>query len=261
MSDADVVREVLAGRYESFGTLVERHFVSVYALCLSYVRNTAEAEDVAPETFMRCYNRLDTLKNPRKFAAWLASVTRNICINHIRADSRRRKLMGDYAENGGEHVPAMDAERRELLRTVRRAVDTLPAKTREAIYLFYFEEKSLKEIGAFLGKSPNAVSGLLKYGRRKLKDTLWEEAEELIKELRPRKEAVAKACAVMPLTPLPMLRSLALPLPLAIGNQPPAQRLMVHFMAILLVQFLRRQRRPETFIALAIPLEHPVFEL
>ena len=107
--------------------------------------------------------------------------------------------MTDYAENGVEHVPTMDAERRELLRTVRRAVDTLPAKTREAVYLYYFEEKSLKEIGAFLGKSPNAVSGLLKYGRRKLKDTLWEEAEELIKELRPRKEAVANVCAAIPL--------------------------------------------------------------
>jgi len=199
MSDADVVREVLAGRHESFGMLVERHFVSVYALCLSYVRNTVEAEDVAQETFVRCYNRLDTLKNPRKFAAWLASIARNICINHIRVDSRRRKLMTDYAENGVEHVPTMDAERRELLRTVRRAVDTLPAKTREAIYLYYFEEKSLKEIGAFLGKSPNAISGLLKYGRRKLKDTLWEEAEELIKELRPRKEAVANVCAAVPL--------------------------------------------------------------
>ncbi len=199
MSDADVVREVLAGRDEAFGTLVKRHFAAVYGLCLSYIKDATEAEDAAQETFVQGYRRLDTLKNPGKFPGWLASIARNICMNRLKSNSRRDRLLADYAENGMEQERVVDAERIELRQTVRRKVDDLPPKTREAVYLYYFEEKSLKEIGEYLGKSPNAVARLLKYGRRVLKDKLWEEAADSIRGMRPKKESVLKACTAIPL--------------------------------------------------------------
>ncbi|HIJ73671.1 MAG TPA: sigma-70 family RNA polymerase sigma factor [Candidatus Hydrogenedentes bacterium] len=198
MSDADAVREVLAGQHERFRELVERHFASVYAVCLSYVRDATEAEDAAQDTFVQCYRRLDTLKNPRKLAGWLAAIARNVAVNHVKADSRRKKLVAELGGNGMDYEPPADAARLELRETIQRMVDGLPAKTREAVYLFYFKEKSLKEIAEYLGTSPNAVARLLKYGRERLKDTLWQEASDSIRTLRPKKDAVVRACLAVP---------------------------------------------------------------
>jgi RNA polymerase sigma factor (sigma-70 family) len=198
MSDADIVIEVLDGRHERFTALVERHFSAVYGLCLSYIRDTGEAEDAAQDAFVQGYNRLDSLKNPGKFAGWLASIARNICLNHLKSRARRQRMMTELARTGSEQEASVDAERMELRETVRRKVDELPAKTREAVYLYYFEELSLKEIAAYLGNSPNAVARLLKYGRRLLKDKLWDEAAESIRDLRPKEESIVAACAAIP---------------------------------------------------------------
>jgi len=203
MSDADVVREVLGGRHDSFTMLVERHFTSIYGLCLSYVKDATEAEDAAQDTFVKCYNRLDTLRNPQKFAGWLASIARNICLNRLKTHARRREILMEVAENGMEQEHVVDAERTELRETVRRKVDELPPKTREAVYLYYFEEKSLKEIAAYVGKSPNAVARLLKYGRRLLKDKLWDEAADSIRDMRPKEKSIVAACAAIPLGKAP----------------------------------------------------------
>jgi len=199
MSDADVIREVLAGRHELFAELVERHFVAVYGLCLSHVKDPTEAEDAAQETFVRCYKRLDTLKNPRGIRAWLSTIARNVCLDRLRANTRRREAMAELARNGEDHEAPVDAERAERAKAVRAMVDDLPQKTREAIYLHYFEGKSLKEIGEYLGKSPNAVAGLLKYGRKILKDKLWSEAADSIRSMRPKKDTIVRACAAIPL--------------------------------------------------------------
>ena len=203
MSDADVVRDVLSGRHDSFSTLVERHFTSIYGLCVSYVKDATEAEDAAQDTFVTCYNRLDTLRDPRKFAGWLASIARNICLNRLKAHARRREILTEVAENGMEQEHVVEAERAELREMVRRKVDELPPKTREAVYLYYFEEKSLKEIAAYVGKSPNAVARLLKYGRRLLKDKLWDEAADSIRDMRPKEKSVVAACAAIPLGKAP----------------------------------------------------------
>ncbi|MFC1737239.1 RNA polymerase sigma factor [Candidatus Hydrogenedentota bacterium] len=205
MSDAEVIREVLAGRHESFEFLVRRYFGSIYALCLSYVRDATQAQDTAQETFVRCYKQLDSLHNPGRFAGWIASIARNMCVSQLRSDSRRKRLLTDFAENGVEVSNGQNAERRELCQAVRRKVDELPPKTREAIYLFYFEELSLKEIGELVGKSPNAVASLLKHGRRALKDKLWEEAADSLRIMRPKKDSIVKACAAIPFGSAPWI--------------------------------------------------------
>ena len=88
-SDERIIRNVLRGRQEAFGELVTRYVSSVYAVALACVGNATDADDVAQEAFLRAYRRLDSLRSPGKFGAWLVTITRNAAYSMAKSQRRR----------------------------------------------------------------------------------------------------------------------------------------------------------------------------
>lgn len=198
-ADAAAVAAVLGGDREAFEGLARRHYGAVFMLCLSVTGNRADAEDAAQEAFISAFRRLDRLRQPGRFRAWIGSIARNAALNQVRTAARRRNAAEHLAEDPAMNPRAETQQPHpEENSHLRRLVEELPQKTREVMCLFYFEEMPIAHVAAYVGRSENAVKNLLRYGRKKLRDRLEAEALQPHKELRARPEALAILCAKLP---------------------------------------------------------------
>ena len=97
LPDAELVRHVLAGRREDFGTLVRRYLPALQALAYSKTGNQADAEEVTQEALLKGFKYLDRLKEPARFGAWMAAIVRNVAFTFLRKRPQTAGALHDRA--------------------------------------------------------------------------------------------------------------------------------------------------------------------
>ena len=145
----------LAGRYAG----------DIFRLAYARTGQRADAEDVMQEVFVRLLRARPAFRNGEHARAWLLRVAANCANDWFRAPWRRRE--GPLAES----LPAPEGPEPG---GALEAVLTLPPKYRIPIHLYYYEELSVAEIAAVLGKSQGAVKSRLFRARAMLRELLKE---------------------------------------------------------------------------------------
>ncbi len=135
----------------------------ILRLSYTYLKSTQDGEDICQTVFLKLLTGGETFRSPEHEKAWVIRTAINACKDELRAFRRRTVPLEDAHEAAAPEPP-----RSEVL----DAVMELPAKYREAIYLFYYEGYSVKEIGGLTGRSEAAVSAHLSRGRKKLRTML-----------------------------------------------------------------------------------------
>ena len=137
----------------AFEALVGMHQQRVYAHGYRLLGNSAEAEDLCAETFLRAFQRLDTLRADPSIIHWLLRVASNLGISQLRHRTARPTVELDEARElptdaltPEQHL--LQSSRQEVL---RRCLDQLTPKERIAVLMFYLEERPLEEIARVLG--------------------------------------------------------------------------------------------------------------
>lgn len=158
MSESDI--ELLA-RYrrerseEAFSEIVRRHLPLVHSAALRQVRLPQLAEEIAQTTFLELARQADRLQPTTQLAAWLYEATRRNAVDVLRRESRRgareRTAMELNSLNAGP------SEWSQLEPVLDDAMAELPSTDRTAILLRYFENRSLRDVGAALGVSDDAA--------------------------------------------------------------------------------------------------------
>ena len=144
--------------------LVTTYSHLVLRLSYTYLKSTQEAEDVFQNVFLKYMDSNTEFLDEEHEKAWIIRTTINTCKNVLKsAYSKKIVLMDTVSVN----MPEEDS-----YTEVREAVLLLPKNYRIAIYLFYFDGYSAREIATAMGKSENAVTLYLSRGRRKLKEIL-----------------------------------------------------------------------------------------
>lgn len=202
MNDAELVKKILAGDEERFGEIVDRYARNVWALCASYVHNPSDCEDLVQESFVRSYLRLNTIREPKAFGAWLSQIARTRCLEWLRKRTREKDAVANLEENAGatsaEAPPSENAERNETRAFVRRNLEALPDKYREALYLYYIGGHSVAEAAQFLDITESAMKKRLQLGREKLHDQIAGAIEEALGEEEPRTNLEKTVLAAIP---------------------------------------------------------------
>ncbi|MCM1118037.1 MAG: sigma-70 family RNA polymerase sigma factor [bacterium] len=155
----------------------------LYKIAFARMGNRADAEDVVQETFYQYFRHSRVFDNEEHEKAWLIRVTLNGCRKVWRSGFYRRRselpeheqMLGDESQDPGEGSPEEAFLDKEKSQAVLEAVWRLPATYREVIHLFYYEELSVKEIAAILGRKVPTVTSQLTRGRELLKKSLREE--------------------------------------------------------------------------------------
>jgi len=143
---------------------------TVAGLCRALLRDGAEAEDAAQQTFLSAHRALLNGSVPREPAAWLATIARNECWARIKS-RMREPLPSDSvaAEAPSSSDPLAEALRRADLAALWRAIEALPRAQRDALLLREFAGLSYEELGAALAVSGSAVESLLFRARARLR--------------------------------------------------------------------------------------------
>jgi RNA polymerase sigma-70 factor (ECF subfamily) len=171
-TDVQVMLDVKAGDDASFDFLLQKYRSPLVNFLNRMVRDSATAEDLAQEVFLRVYRARKQYTPSAKFTTWLFRIATNVALNSVR-DTRHQKMEvsldapmddGDLAPR---ELPAremrIDEHMVERARTeiIRRAIWSLPEKQRAAVLLHKYEEMDYIEIGKILDCSEGALKSLL----------------------------------------------------------------------------------------------------
>lgn len=147
---------------------VRQYADMIYRIAVTITGNEADADDVFQETFLRLVKNQDKIQSEDHLKAWLIRVAGN-CAKTAVMNPWNRKTQGLTGET--EKPVLHEDERRSRLLMELHA---LPQKYSMVLYLFYYEEYSVKEIAKLLKKNENSIKTLLKRGRNLLKKSLEE---------------------------------------------------------------------------------------
>lgn len=177
LRDGALMRRVQAADEAAFGELMEKWELPVKRLLARLVQNSAEADDLAQETFVRVWQQRKKFRAGSAFRPWLFAIAVNLARNRLRWWRRRPAVsLEAWLEAAPEKEPSGSdfsaparLELRERAESVRAAVAGLPAELREVLVLFEYEELSQRDIAAALGCTPKAVETRLHRAREKLR--------------------------------------------------------------------------------------------
>ncbi len=172
MPDAQLVERARRGDAAAFEALVRRHYRAAYAVALSAVGQAMDAEDVCQDAFVRALQRLDELRDPGRFAAWLLRIVRNLAANYRSYRRVRSAQPLDQVSAASESDTAREAERSELRQELEAAIAELSPAQREVVLLHDLEGWKHREIADSLGLSEGMSRQHLFNARRKLRERL-----------------------------------------------------------------------------------------
>jgi RNA polymerase sigma-70 factor, ECF subfamily len=173
-TDVQLMLDVKAGDERSFELLLRKYRTPVINFLYRMVRDTAAAEDLAQEVFLRVYRARQEYAPSAKFTTWMFRIATNLALNALR-DNRYRHLeisMDQPVATNENEQPAVEvadrtptAEQQLVARTrtelIRNAINVLPEKQRAAVLLHKYQELDYGEIAKILGCSESALKSLL----------------------------------------------------------------------------------------------------
>jgi RNA polymerase sigma-70 factor (ECF subfamily) len=173
-TDVQLMLDVKAGDEASFELLLRKYRTPLVNFLYRMVRDTAVAEDLAQEVFLRVYRAREDYAPRAKFTTWMFRIATNLALNSVR-DNRHRRMeisMDQPADSGEEDARPLEVPDRapsveqELLARSRaemilRAIHSLPEKQRAAVLLHKYQELDYDEIARVLECSESALKSLL----------------------------------------------------------------------------------------------------
>jgi RNA polymerase sigma factor (sigma-70 family) len=174
MDDRETVAAIVAGDLSALAAAYDEHAESLYGYCRWMLGVPEDAADAVENTFVIAAGRLDRLREPRRLRPWLYAVARNECHSRLRASE-----VG-LGEDTGPADPPTDtgtgvrgqAERAELARLVRTALDELSPGEREVIELDLRHDLQGADLAAVLGVPRNQAHTLASHARGELEAAL-----------------------------------------------------------------------------------------
>ncbi|MCL6734431.1 RNA polymerase sigma factor [Streptomyces neyagawaensis] len=167
--EPELIARARAGDHTAFAALYTAHSDTVYRYLYNRTRDRNLAEDLTQDVFVRALSRLETFSAPRSsgFAGWLSTIARNIHLDYVKsARVRLESLVDDVEEATYNHDRSaeMSAMREldiaEATHTIAAAMRDLTPYQRQCVELRFFEELTVPETAARLGKGIGAVKTL-----------------------------------------------------------------------------------------------------
>jgi RNA polymerase sigma-70 factor (ECF subfamily) len=185
-TDAEVMLRVKAGDQSAFDYLVQKYRRPLVSFMYRMARNTAAAEDLAQEVFLRVYRSRQTYEASAKFTTWLYRIATNLAVNHAR-DTRHERpevtvSLDEPDEESGTTLDVADdtitAEealvRRERMAAIRGKVEALPERQKLAVIMHKYQQMDYKQISEVLKLSESATKSLLFRAYETLREQLKE---------------------------------------------------------------------------------------
>jgi RNA polymerase sigma-70 factor (ECF subfamily) len=179
LDDQTLIALIIHARAEALSELYDRYGRLVYSLALHSVGNTATAEEITQDVFLRVWQRARQYRGDRaKVSTWLTSITRHRAIDQLRRRGSRPEQHSvawaeiatgsEPAANGPEGAVSLRMERER----VRAAIASLPQEQQQVLALAYFVGLSQSQISEATGQPLGTVKTRIRLGMQKLRGIL-----------------------------------------------------------------------------------------
>lgn len=169
--DAALLRAAREGSETAFARLVGRHQQALRAFLRRVCSDWALADDLAQETFLAAWSRLDRIPDEANLRAWLCGVGYNKALTALRSDRRARARDGAYSAERPAHLTPASDDRLAL----ERAMSALPVDQRAAVALCLAADFSHAEAAEALNLPLGTVKSHVTRGRERLLKALGDE--------------------------------------------------------------------------------------
>src|SRR3989339_1090511 len=182
-SDKEIVEQYLKGDVYAFELLIKKYEKGIYRYCYRFTGNSADAEDMAQQTFIKVFENIEKVDLERSLKPWIYTVATNLCrtLYRKKKEVNFSELEGDESENEGSSenyfedesvdIPGKVTEN-EIKGRVQQALKKIPKKYATVLTLYYIEEFSYEEMAKMLEIPLNTVRTHLKRGKEKMSEEL-----------------------------------------------------------------------------------------
>lgn len=168
LQQAELIKRCKKGQRQAQEELYQRYSRILYAICLRYSRNKAEAEDNLHDSFMTIYDKIGQYNSKGSFEGWIKRVTVNTVLQKYRKESPLTLLTEEIEDQDSGY-----STRTELsLATLLRYIQELPKKYRLTFNLYVMDGYSHKEIGEKLGTTAGTSKSNLARARMILREKI-----------------------------------------------------------------------------------------
>lgn len=175
--EEQLVVQCQAGSEEAWSEFVTHFSGYVFSIAKDgFHLGMHDAEEVFQETFVRAYEHLGEIRDPRAIRAWMKQVVRRLCIDRLR--SRSHELLTDDEVDSPETNERI--EQLEASLELRTAVAALPAHCREVLERFFFADRGYRTIGRELALPPGTIASRISRCLSRLRDVLFETGSETV---------------------------------------------------------------------------------
>lgn len=150
--------------------LMDEYGDSVLRMCYVYLRDYQLAEDMAQETFIRVYQHYGEFKNQSSIKTWILKIAINLCKNQMRMNWWKCRSGKELPETDTDEYYDSFLDRQMVLSEIGK----LPAKYKEVILLYYYQELTISEIANLLNEKESTIKTRLVRARNRLKPELAE---------------------------------------------------------------------------------------
>lgn len=150
----------------------------VYNLCLHYVQNTEDAEEITQDVFVKVHDSLNEFRHTAKISTWIYRICINTCLDFIKSKKRKKRFaflssfLSDQKEKNAGQIdfehPGVMLEYKELTQHLFILINHLPHSQKTALILHKIEHKPQAEIAAIMNISVKAAESLIQRARTSL---------------------------------------------------------------------------------------------
>lgn len=150
----------------------QRQFSRVYRMCLFTLKNKGDAEDASQNIFLKYIKKQPEFNNLEHEKAWFIRVSKNECKDHFKLFWNKNR--SPYKKE----IPDINSKNETIKIDLINGIMEMPNKFKIILYLYYYEEYSVKEISKIIKEKESTIQSRLYHGRIKLKKILGEDYNE-----------------------------------------------------------------------------------
>nr|WP_298992395.1 sigma-70 family RNA polymerase sigma factor [uncultured Polaribacter sp.] len=166
------INKVINGDASAFAYLVDTYKNMVFSLAYKMTKNKEEAEEVSQDTFIKAFKNLSNFKGDSKFSTWLYRICYHTTLDAIKKNKKNNYTfeINEVTYNQIQSVETIlqGIERKERSVIMDKCLMKLPDEERSILWMFYYDELSLKEIIEVTNFSEANLKVKLHRARKKL---------------------------------------------------------------------------------------------
>ena len=186
-TDEEIAARVQNGDVDSFAILVDRYEKKITRYARKFLYSPDDVKDIVQDVFVKVYVNIKSFDVKQRFSPWIYRIAHNEFVNALKKKKSEKISFIDFDVLFPHPVAseAADAgvDRRDLRRLLDQSLEKIPAKYREPLVLYFFEEMSYREIADIMHLPASTVGIRLQRAKALLKKTVEQSKNDIFKDL------------------------------------------------------------------------------